>query len=482
MSIDITNLTLREASEHLRKKDFSSEALTETYLEKIDKENPEINAFLEVYDDVLEQAKNADLKIKRGEGGTFTGIPIALKDNILLKGQIASAGSHMLANYHATYTAGALAKLKEDGAVFLGRTNMDEFAMGGSTEHSCQGHTKNPLDHGRVPGGSSGGSAATVSGRLALASLGSDTGGSIRQPASYCGIVGLKPTYGTVSRSGLIAMASSLDQIGPMGKTVADTRMLFEAIRGYDPKDSTSFRDDVFQKEYGKGKERKKKYRVGVPEAFIEKGIDSDVLENFRASLKRLEKEGHIIEEVKLPSVKYALSTYYIIMPAEASSNLARYDGVKYGLGVEGENIIDGYQKTRKTGFGGEVRRRIILGTFVLSAGYYDAYYNKAVLMRRRIRDDFDRAFEEVDVIATPTTPTPAFRIGEKVGDPIAMYTQDLFTTPANITGLPALSVPSGTVKREKKDLPVGFHMTAPNFQEETLFQLGRVVVGENDE
>ena len=475
MSIEFTTLSLAELVEGLSSKDFSARELSEGYLKIIDDKNSDVDAYLEVFDDVLRQADKADKRLKRGEGSTLTGIPIALKDNILIEGKHVSAGSKILEKYKAAYSATVIRKLKDAGAVFLGRTNMDEFAMGSSTEHSAFTITKNPHDMTRVPGGSSGGSAAAVASGMAPVALGSDTGGSIRQPASFCGCVGLKSTYGTVSRHGLIALGSSLDQIGPIGRTVSDVELVFNVIRGEDPLDSTSIPNDRYPREVSQDTT----YTIGVPRGFFERGVDREVLLQFDKTLKELESKGHTIKDIELPNVKYCLSAYYIIMPAEASTNLARFDGVRYGLHVEGENLFDDYVKSRGRGFGKEVRRRILLGTYILSAGYYDTYYGKANAVRRLIKDDFNQAFDVsgdgVDVIATPTTPTPAFGIGEK-SDPLSMYLSDIFTVPANITGLPALSVPMGTVLDKGATLPVGFQITAPILCEDRLFAIGKSI------
>jgi len=470
MQIDLAKLTVKEARDHMRAGDFSCVELVELYLDVAKNKNGDINAYIEIYDDVLEKAKEADGRIKNGESGELLGIPLAMKDNILVKGKKASASSRILENYTAVYDATVTEKLKNAGAVFLGRTNMDEFAMGSSTESSYYGPTKNPIDTDRVPGGSSGGSAAALAMNGALASLGSDTGGSIRQPASFCGLVGLKPTYGAVSRFGLMAMASSLDQIGPIGKSVEDTEILFKVIKGYDHMDSTSSKkadEDVL--------EDKKQLTIGVPANLLEMpGIDKDVLENFNHSIESLKKAGFGIKEIKLEYAKYSLPAYYIIMPAEVSSNLARFDGVKYGFLKEGENLLEDYLQTRGEGFGKETRRRIMLGTYVLSAGYYDAYYNKANAVRSLIIEDFNKAFKGVDLIATPTTPTPAFKIGEKSKDPLAMYLSDIFTAPANIAGIPSISIPSGVAERDGKNLPLGLQLMATHFREDLLFGVGK--------
>ncbi len=475
--MNLTAMTITEARRALDAKEFSALELTEAYLKNIAARDGEIHAYLEVWEaSAREEAKRADEMIARGEAKALTGIPIAIKDNILIEGRIASAASKMLEHYRATYDATVIKKLKAQGAVFLGRTNMDEFAMGSSTENSAFGATKNPRDLSRVPGGSSGGSAAAVAGDMALVALGSDTGGSIRQPAAITGLVGLKPTYGAVSRFGLIAFASSLDQIGPLAKNVSDARILFDVIRGHDQSDSTSLPEAAL--------EPKKPKRVGVPRAFLEEGSEPDVLARFDETLKRLEGIGYEIVNIEMPNLQYALAVYYIIAPAEASTNLARYDGIRYGLSVPADSIQETYTKTRGEGFGREVRRRILVGTFVLSSGYADAYYRRARAVQNAIREEFVRAFDRsadgVDVIATPTTPAPAFKFGAK-SDPLAMYAEDIFSTPANIAGTPAISIPMGTVSRPStslgtsdwKDLPVGFQIIAPHRGEETLFKIG---------
>ncbi|MFZ2556158.1 MAG: Asp-tRNA(Asn)/Glu-tRNA(Gln) amidotransferase subunit GatA [Minisyncoccia bacterium] len=463
--MDLSKLTIVEARRALDAKDFSAAELTDAYVKEIEAHDADIHAYLEVWrDSAREEAKNADARIARGDVTALTGIPIAMKDNILIKGRIASAASKILENYRASYDATVTTKLKDEGVVFIGRTNMDEFAMGGSTENSAYGPTKNPLDLMRVPGGSSGGSAAAVAGNLALASLGSDTGGSIREPASFTGLVGLKPTYGSVSRFGLMAMGSSLDQIGPFGKTVEDTRILFNAIRAFDSNDSTSVRPSEVTS--------KKPRVIGVPRAFLAAGVDADVLARFEASLESLKAAGYEVKDIELPHAHHSLAVYYIIMPAESSTNLARFDGIRYGLSVPAEDIAGVYEKTRGQGFGPEVRRRILLGTFVLSSGYADAFYRKAKTVRTLIRQDFEKAFMDVDVIATPTVPTPAFKLGEK-SDPLAMYAADIFTVPVNLAGVPAISVPSGSVTREGKELPVGFQLIGAHHAEEMLFTIG---------
>lgn len=472
--IDLKKLTIVSVQKSLRNKEFSARDLAEAYLAKIAEANKDINAYLEVYDDVLKQADFADDLIQKGQAKEMTGIPIAIKDNLLFKGKKVTSASKILEGYVAPYDATAIKKLRDQGAIFLGRANMDEFAMGGSTENSAFGVTKNPYDLERVAGGSSGGSVASVAMDGALASLGSDTGGSVREPASFCGVVGLKPTYGSVSRYGLMAMGSSLDVIGPATKTVTDSEILFNAIKGEDPMDSTTYPESLYLKKKEKAK------IIGVPYHILETdGIDPLVRKNFDESISKLKKLGFEIKDISIPTISYSLSVYYILMPAEVSSNLARFDGVKYGLHVEGDNLLEDYLKTRGQGFGQEVRRRILIGTYVLSAGYADAYYNKALMVRQKISEDFSKAFEVVDLIATPTVPTPAFKIGEKSKDPLAMYLSDVFTVPANIVGIPAISLPSGFVSTDTKDMPVGLQLMAPHNDEENLFYVGKKFLDE---
>jgi aspartyl-tRNA(Asn)/glutamyl-tRNA(Gln) amidotransferase subunit A len=474
MAIDPTTLTIKGAHDALRSKEYSAVALAEAVLAQVQKENPTINAYVEVFDDVMESAKHADVLLASGKGGELTGIPLGIKDNMLIAGKIVSSGSNILKNYRAVYDATVIAKLKESGAVLVGRTNMDEFAMGGSTETGIAGPAKNPVDPSRVPGGSSGGSAAAVAMGGALGALGSDTGGSIRQPASFCGIVGMKPTYGAVSRYGLMSMASSLDQIGTFAKTVADAELLYRVIAGHDPMDSTSVPENNSLRT---PTVKKEKLTIGIPESFIAlDGLDADVRENFYATIASLKDAGHTIKPVELPSLSYALSVYYVVMPAEVSANLARYDGIRYGLSVASDKLMQVYMESRGQGFGKEVRRRILMGTYVLSAGYYDAYYNKAIAVRRMIVREFTRTFAEVDVIATPTAPSPAWKIGAKISDPLAMYLEDIFTVPANIAGLPGISVPAGTVVRDGVILPTGIQFMAAPFHEDMLFAAGKSV------
>ena len=461
-------MTIVEAQTKLRSGELTALALAEELLAKIATENPKLNAYLEVFSDVREQALAADERLKR-EGSAapaLTGIPLAIKDNILIEGRRVSSASKMLEGYVASYDATVIKKLKAAGAVFVGRANLDEFAMGSSTENSAFGVTKNPHDLTRVAGGSSGGPAAAVAAGLALGGLGSDTGGSIRQPASFVGVVGLKTTYGAVSRSGLMAMASSLDQIGPFAQTVVDAELMFNTIKGADPLDATSHEAALSPNH------ESKPLRIGVlSPAEMGAGADFPSLQNFTRAVATLRQLGYEVKEVSLPHLKYALACYYVLQPAEVSTNLARYDGVRYGSYEPGETLFADYAKTRGENFGAEVRRRIMLGTYVLSSGYYDAYYGKAVAVRRLITQDFVNAFKAVDVIAMPTTPDVAFPIGSKTADPLQMYLEDIFTVPANIAGVPALSIPSGP---NDQGLPFGLQLIAPHFREDRLFAVGK--------
>ncbi len=476
MTIDLKNLTIKEARAALDSRVFSSKELTESYLKNIEKLNPKINAYLEVFSDTLKQAEISDVEISAGRSKSLTGIPLSIKDNILIEGRFSTSASKILKGFVAPYDATVIKKLKTESAVFLGRTNMDEFAMGGSTENSAYGVTRNPLDTERVPGGSSGGSVASVAMNGALASIGSDTGGSVREPSAFCGVVGLKPTYGSVSRYGLMAMGSSLDVIGPITKTVTDSEIFFKAISGRDKKDSTTFDDEIYTK-----RKVGSKLRIGIPYHILQNGgLVKDVRENFDNSIKKLGDLGYEIINVNIPSIEYSLAVYYIIMPAEVSSNMSRFDGVKYGLHIGGENLLADYLITRHEGFGREVRRRILIGTYVLSSGYHDAYYNKALILRQKIRTEFDDVFEKVDLIATPTAPGPAFKIGEKINDPLALYLEDIFTVPANIVGIPAISIPSGFVEVEGKNLPLGIQFMAPHACENLLFEVGKKFLNEN--
>ncbi|MBI3572370.1 Asp-tRNA(Asn)/Glu-tRNA(Gln) amidotransferase subunit GatA [Candidatus Kaiserbacteria bacterium] len=470
-------MTIVEAAKKLRAKEFSVRELWDACAAAAHAQNPELNAFLEIFDAEQADIEAAQRRIDR-EGDTappLCGIPLAIKDNILIEGKVASAASKILENYRAPYSATVIEKLKAQNALFVGRTNMDEFGMGASTENSAFGPTKNPRDTSRVPGGSSGGSAASVAAHLALGGYGTDTGGSCRQPSAYCGVVGFKPTYGAVSRYGIIALGSSLDQVGELANSVADARILFDAIQGHDPLDATTLPDKLYEVS-----QTPKRFRVGVPQHLLE-GVEPDVRAAFDTTLNRLRDAGHEVVDITLPTSKYALPVYYIVLPAEASTNLARYDGMRYGLAKRlpaqagGKTLLDDYVETRAAGFGDEPKRRILIGTFVLSAGYVDAYYRKAEAARVLLRREYDEAFKKADVIAFPTTPSPAFKFGAK-SDPVAMYLEDVFTVTANLTGMPAISVPMGEVEREGKKLPVGIHFTAPHQAEERLFRIASAV------
>jgi aspartyl-tRNA(Asn)/glutamyl-tRNA(Gln) amidotransferase subunit A len=465
--MDLKNLTIKKIHESLLKKEFSAKELCGAYFDKIKEKDGDISAFLDITQDLaLSQAEETDGKISGGEEiSVLAGVPAAIKDNIFVDGIKCTASSKILENYVAPYDATVIRKLKNQGCVILGKTNMDEFAMGSSTENSAFKTTKNPNDLTCVPGGSSGGSAAAVAADFCAFALGSDTGGSIRQPASFCGVVGLKPTYGAVSRYGVMAMASSLDQIGPITKNVADCRMVFDQIKGKDPFDSTSV--DLGIENY---ESEIKNFRLGVPKEYFVKGMDSQVEKIIKEAIKKYESAGIKIEEISLPHTEYALAAYYIIMPAEVSANLARYDGIKYGLSKSsGKELLDVYLQSRQEGFGAEVRRRIMLGTYTLSAGYYDAYYSRAQKVRTLIKRDFENAFEKVDAILTPVSPTPAFKIGEKTDDPLTMYLSDIFTISINLAGVPAISVPCGKIN----ELPVGLQIIGKPFEENKIFEIG---------
>jgi len=460
--MDLTQLTIREAHEGLKTRKFSSKELTLAYLANIKKLDKEIHAYLSIDENgALAQAIRADEKINSGtEISMLCGIPCAIKDAILVEGLKCTAGSKILENYVAPYDATVIKRLKEQGAVILGKTNTDEFTMGSSTENSAFGVTKNPHDLTRVSGGSSGGSAAAVAANMACYALGSDTGGSIRQPASFCGVVGLCPTYGSVSRYGLIAHASSLDQIGPFAKTVEDAEIVMKAISGKDKMDATST-DYKFQVTSSK----LQGLRIGVPKEYFAKGLDKDVEKIIRDAIAKAEKQGAKIINVSLPSSDYALACYYIIGASEISANLARFDGIKYGLSEASEDLLGVYLKSRGHGLGAEPKRRIIIGTYCLSSGYYDAYYNKAQEVRELIRQDFAKAFKKVDLLFCPVSPFPAFKIGEKADDPMTMYLADIYTISSKLAGLPGLSLPVGKVGK----LPVGLQIIGDHFQENRI-------------
>lgn len=457
-----------ELSSMLKDKKISSKELTASVFDRIEEVEPKVSAYLYTDKDAaLAKAAEIDSAIAEGKTlGRLAGIPIGIKDNISTKGVPTTCASKMLENYKPVFNATVIEKLEREGFVMTGKLNMDEFAMGSSTENSYFKTTKNPFNTECVPGGSSGGSAAAVAAGEAIVSLGSDTGGSIRQPASLCGVVGLKPTYGSVSRYGLVAFASSLDQIGPFGKCVKDVALLQDAICGYDKMDATSA-NRSYSSLYDGLSDNVAGLKIGIPKEYFGAGVNADVKDAVMRSVKELEKKGAIIKEISLGSTDYALSAYYIIACAEASSNLARFDGVKYGYRAPNcDGLVDMYEKTRSEGFGREVKRRIMLGTFVLSSGYYDAYYKKAKLLQKRILSEFNDAFNDVDVIITPTSPCEAFKIGEKSGDPLAMYASDICTVTVNIAGLPAVSVPCGF---SGTGLPYGLQIIGKKFDEQTI-------------
>ncbi|MGB1173339.1 MAG: Asp-tRNA(Asn)/Glu-tRNA(Gln) amidotransferase subunit GatA [Marinobacterium sp.] len=461
--------TLSELAQDLRNGTVSSVELTQAFIDRINRCDSEYNAFITTTPELaLQQAKAADESLAAGTGGPFTGLPIAHKDLFCTEGVKTSCGSKMLDNFKSPYDATVVAKFKAAGAVMLGKTNMDEFAMGSTNESSFYGDCKNPWDTSRVPGGSSGGSAAAVAARLTPAATGSDTGGSIRQPAAFCGITGIKPTYGRVSRYGMVAYASSLDQGGPMARSAEDCALMLNVMAGQDAMDSTSSAQPI--EDYTASLNNSLQgLKIGVPKEFMSADLDSAMAAQIETAIKQLESLGATIKEVSLPNTRMSIPAYYIIAPAEASSNLSRFDGVRYGYRCEEpKDLEDLYKRTRGEGFGSEVKRRIMVGTYALCAGYYDAYYNKAQQIRRLIQQDFMRIFEEVDVIVGPTTPSPAFTIGEKVNDPVAMYMEDIFTLSLNLAGLPGMSVPCGQVN----GLPVGLQLIGNYFDEARLLNV----------
>jgi aspartyl-tRNA(Asn)/glutamyl-tRNA(Gln) amidotransferase subunit A len=472
--------TALELLQSMSRAETTSEAIATAFLKAIREREPKLGAFLHVNEaDALEQARAVDAKRKRGEAlGILAGVPVAVKDVVCVKGQPTTCGSKMLKNYLPPYDAHVIARLRQADAVLIGKTNMDEFAMGSSTENSAYQITRNPWDNQRIPGGSSGGSAVAVAACEAPLALGSDTGGSIRQPASLCGVVGLKPTYGRVSRYGLVAYASSLDQIGPFAHTVADAAMLLEAIAGHDQRDSTSANQPV--PPYTRSvDEPVKALRIGVVKEYFDAGLDSEVAASVHEALAVFKKLGAIIKEISLPNSPHAVAVYYLVATAEASSNLARYDGVHYGHRAEKfTDLIDMVSRSRDEGFGAEVKRRIMLGTYALSSGYKDAYYLKALKVRRLIKDDFDKAFADCDAVVGPTSPTPAFKIGEKAADPLAMYLSDIYTISANLAGIPGISIPCGFTPA---GLPIGLQLQGPAFSEEFLLRIARMYERETD-
>ena len=464
-------LGIEDIGRGFREKKFSSFELVSEYLKKIKKDDT--NSFISINDNAGAEAKNADKALASGNATELTGVPIAVKDIILVEGLRATAGSKILENYVATYSATAVSRLKEAGMVVLGKTNCDEFAMGSSNENSAYGPVLNPRDKTRVPGGSSGGSAAAVASGLAPVALGTDTGGSIRQPASFCGIYGLKPSYGRVSRYGSIAMASSLDQIGPMASSIKDLAILLKYMAGFDENDATSYNKKVLDYPNLLDKDVKS-LRLGIPKEYFGEGLNVEVKAAIEEVIKKLKAEGFEIKEVSLPYTDYALAAYYLLMPAEVSSNLARYDGILYGLSSDKNISLDKwYKEIRSKGFGSESKRRIMLGTYILSAGYYDAYYKQAQKVRTLIKYDFAKVFSEVDVLITPATPSTAFKLGEKSQDPLAMYLSDVFTVAANIGGICGLVMP---IDNDKNDLPIGLQLLAGSFKEENILKLGNFI------
>src|SRR6202790_1389624 len=465
---ELNRLTIADAQAKLRKREISSRDLTRACLDRIVAVEPKLNAFITISErEALEQANAADRRIAAGNAPALCGIPLAIKDIYATIGVRTTCASKILENFVPPFDATVIAKLRAEGAVFVGKANMDEFAMGSSTENSAFGPTRTPYDPERVAGGSSGGSAAAVAANECLGSLGTDTGGSIREPASFCGVVGLKPTYSRVSRYGVIAYASSLDQVGPFAKTVRDAAIMLRDLAGADPRDSTCSARPVPDYEAALTGDIKG-LRIGVPKEYFVAGIAPEVEQAARAALQSYEGMGERMVEISLPHTAYAIAAYYIVATAEASANLARYDGIRYGLRVDGDNNIELYNRTRARGFGAEVKRRIMLGTFVLSAGYYDAYYLKGQKVRTLIRRDFERAFESCDLIAAPVAPTTAFALGEKMSDPLQMYLSDIFTISVNLAGLPGISVPCGF---DATGLPMGLQLIGPPFGEEAILR-----------
>jgi aspartyl-tRNA(Asn)/glutamyl-tRNA(Gln) amidotransferase subunit A len=470
MSSELNKLTIAEAASKLRERAITATQLTRDCLDRIAAAEPALHAFITVSEkEALEQARAADARLDAGDAPALCGIPLGIKDIYATKGVRTTCASRVLENFVPPFDATVIERLRADGAVFIGKTNMDEFAMGSSTENSAFGPTMNPHDTARVAGGSSGGSAASVAAHECLASLGTDTGGSIREPASFCGVVGIKPTYSRVSRYGVVAYASSLDQVGPFTKTVRDAALVLRAIAGMDPRDSTCSARPVPDYERALTGDVRG-LRIGVPREYFVEGMQPEVEHSVRAALANFEGLGASTVEISLPHTGYAIAAYYLVATAEASANLARYDGIRYGLRVNAEDNIALYETTRAHGFGAEVKRRIMLGTFALSAGYYDAYYLKGMKVRTLIRNDFERAFKTCDLIVTPVAPTTAFKLGEKMSDPLTMYLSDIFTISVNLAGLPGMSMPCGY---DSNNLPIGMQLIAPPFAEETILRAG---------
>jgi aspartyl-tRNA(Asn)/glutamyl-tRNA(Gln) amidotransferase subunit A len=464
----LNTLAISELRRLLDNRDTTPKEILDDVFKRIDEVEERVGSFITITrDNAYKMAEDAEQTIVSNKSSILTGIPVAVKDNMCTKGILTTCASKMLHNFIPPHESTVTSKMNEQGYVLVGKTNLDEFAMGSSTENSGFHTTRNPWDLERVPGGSSGGSAAAVAADECIAALGSDTGGSIRQPAALCGVVGLKPTYGRVSRYGLVAFASSLDQIGPITKNVTDAAIMLDAISGSDPLDSTSAPFDAPDFAAVLGKDIKG-MKLGIPKEYFIEGMDKEVEDAVRAAIKKLESLGAIPVEISLPHTGYAVASYYILATSEASSNLARYDGVKYGFRIEGKDLLDMYMNTRARGFGKEVKRRIMLGTYALSSGYYDAYYKKAQQVRTLIKHDFDNAFKHADIIVTPTSPTPAFKVGDKAADPLQMYLSDIFTISVNLAGVPAISIPCGFTK---ESLPVGLQMIGKHFDEESLFK-----------
>ncbi len=467
---DLTRLTIAEAQAKLRKREISSRELTRACLDRIAAVEPKLNAFITVTErEAIEQAAAADKRLASRDAPPLCGIPLGIKDIYATRGVKTTCASRILANFIPPFDATVIARLRAEGAVFVGKANMDEFAMGSSTENSAFGPTRNPYDLERVAGGSSGGSAAAVAAFECLASLGTDTGGSIREPASFCGVVGIKPTYSRVSRYGVVAYASSLDQVGPFSRTVRDAAIMLRSLAGIDPSDSTCSARAVPDYERALSGDVKG-LRIGVPKEYFVEGMQPEVEKSVREALANLQKAGARTVDISLPHTSYAVAAYYLVATAEASANLSRYDGIRYGLRVPAENNIELYEKSRAQGFGAEVKRRIMLGTFALSAGYYDAYYLKGQKVRTLIRRDFEKAFESCDVVMAPVAPTTAFKLGEKTDDPLTMYLSDIFTISVNLAGLPGMSMPCGY---DDKGLPIGLQIIGAPFSEETMFRVG---------
>ncbi|MBI1363413.1 MAG: Asp-tRNA(Asn)/Glu-tRNA(Gln) amidotransferase subunit GatA [Proteobacteria bacterium] len=467
--MDLIKLGLKEAADLLKKREISSVELTKACMDRINSRNERLNAFVTITEDkALEMAQRSDKRLKEGNARLIEGVPLGMKDLFCTEGVLTTACSHILDGFVPPYESTVSANLWKAGGVLVGKTNMDEFAMGSSNETSYYGPVRNPWDESRTCGGSSGGSAAAVADYMCMGATGSDTGGSIRQPSAFAGIVGMKPTYGRCSRYGMVAFASSLDQAGAMCRNVEDTALMLRAMSGFDPMDSTSVDMPIENYDQNLDKLTLKGLRIGLPKEYFIKELDPEVKAIVDAAVARFTKEGAEVVEVSLPHTKYAVPVYYIIAPAEATSNLARYDGMRFGLRIEGENLADTYRKSRSKGFGWEVKRRIMIGNYTLSSGYYDAYYTKAQRVRALIAKDFADAFTQCDVIFTPTTPTPAFKLGEKISDPIQMFLNDVFTTGASLAGLPGISVPAGMVG----GMPVGIQILGKPFAEQHLLQV----------